>query len=169
MNLLFLDIDGVLNQHEPLHPEVMCGNIHDDKAHRLNLILAKTGAKIVLSSAWRYIVHRGEMNLAGMGWLLRSHGILDRLVGITRPDTMMPDKFTGKESWPVENERGQQIADYIANCNGMLGVSCSRYVVLDDLDLGISNAGHPFVHVDGSVGLWFNNVADAVEKLGAKS
>lgn len=163
MNLLFLDIDGVLNQHEPLHPEVMCGNIHDDKVHRLNLILAETGAKIVLSSAWRYIVHRGEMNLAGMGWLLRSHGILDRLVGITRPDTMMPAMFTGKEAWPVENERGQQIADYLA-VN-----PCSRYVVLDDLDLGISKAGHPFVHVNGAVGLWSNDVADAVAKLSGET
>lgn len=159
MNFLFLDVDGVLNQHEPLHPEVMCGRIHDDKVHRLNLILAETGAKIVLSSAWRYIVHRGEMNLAGMGWLLRSHGILDRLVGITRPDTMMPDKFTGRESWPVENDRGRQIADYLA------ANPCSRYVVLDDLDLGISEARHPFVHVDGMFGLSPEDARDAIGLL----
>lgn len=149
--LLFLDVDGVLNAHE-FDPEVLCGQIHTDKVQRLNRILRQTGAKVVLSSAWRYIVHRGEANLAGMDWLLRSHGMLaDRLIGITRPDTMRASPaFDGDpQHWPVCNERGQQISDWFT----AHGWPRKVYVVLDDLDLGIVAAGHPFVQTVGSIGL----------------
>lgn len=147
--LLFLDLDGCLNTHD-VDPEVLCGHIHTDKVARLNYILRETDARIVLSSAWRYIVYRNEMTLAGMDWLFRSHGILaGRLIGITREDTMVREIYTGDPStWPMVNERGQQITDWRAE-NGHAG----PYVVIDDLDLGISEAGHPFVWCDGKVGL----------------
>lgn len=150
MNLLFLDIDGVLNIHGPLDPNCMCGQIDKDKVRILNDILVEADAKIVLSSAWRYIVHRGEMNLRGMEWLFRSHGILaDRLIGITREDSIRRAFYNGKEgTWPITNERGQQIADWRRENN-----HSDRYVVIDDLDLGIRDFEHPFVHVNGSVGL----------------
>lgn len=158
MNILFLDIDGVLNTHEPLHPEVMCGTLHRDKVDRLNMLLRTTDARIVLSSAWRYIVHRGEATLTGLEWLLRSHGVLaGRLIGITRPDTKMPAEWDGSTLWPVENERGQQIAEFL----GVIGTNCSSYVVLDDLDLGIRAARHPFVLVDPQIGLTDDDVKQA--------
>lgn len=149
--LLFLDIDGVLNAHE-WDPEVLCGQIHRDKVQRLNHVLRTTGAMVVMSSAWRYIVHRGEANLAGMDWLLRSHGMLaGRLIGITRPDTMR--EGTGYDgvpmSWPVTDERGQQISDWLIENGG----SRRRYVAIDDLDLGITAAGHSLVQTDERIGL----------------
>jgi hypothetical protein len=152
---VFLDIDGVLNAHE-WNPEVLCGQIHPDKVARLNRILRATGARVVLSSAWRYIVHRGEANLMGMEWLLRSHGMLaDRLVGITRPDTMIerPAYDGCPESWLHTNERGLQIRDWIVGEGWQHYGETGRHVVIDDMDLGISEAGHPFVQTDGSVGL----------------
>lgn len=155
MKALFLDVDGVLNCHE-FSPDVMCGRIHADKVAMLNLVLRLTGAKVVLSSAWRYIVFRGEANLMGMEWLLRSHGFLaDRLIGVTRADTMRTDfAYTGEpSSWPVHNERGRQITDWLAE-NGPV----ERYAVLDDLDLGIRDAGHPLVQTNGKIGL---QLADA--------
>lgn len=66
MKVIFLDIDGVLNSHE-WDTETMCGQIHKDKVALLNGVLRVTEAKIVLSSAWRYIVYRGECNLRGLG------------------------------------------------------------------------------------------------------
>lgn len=151
---LFLDIDGVLNAHD-FNPEAMCGPIHRDKVDRLNRVLRATGAKVVLSSAWRYLVHRGECNLMGMEWLLRSHGMLaNRLVGITRPDTMERRPYTGNPAeWPVDNERGRQIADWIVGPGWRHYGEAGRHVVIDDLDLGIAEAGHPFVQTDGTVGL----------------
>ena len=65
MSILFLDIDGVLNTHEN-DPEVMCGQIHRDKVQLLNGVLRDTGARIVLSSAWRYSIYRNEATLMGL-------------------------------------------------------------------------------------------------------
>jgi hypothetical protein len=151
--LIFLDVDGVLNAHEE-DPEALCGQIHRDKVERLNRVLRETGARIVLSSAWRYIIHRGEANLAGMEWLFRSHGLIaGRLAGYTRKDTMERQVYNGEpRDWPVCNERGAQITEWLA-INGESFGGPPRHVVLDDLDLGISEAGHPFVHTDGTVGL----------------
>jgi hypothetical protein len=162
MRLLFLDIDGVLNAHEPLDPEVMCGTFHPDKIMLLNQVLRQTDAKIVLSSAWRYLVHRGEMNLDGLEWLLRSHGVLaGRLHGITRKDserkTMSWDGTYA--SWVHGNERGKQIAEYLGNDRSI------PYAVVDDLDLGISDCGHPFVQTDGAVGLRIEEAQQLVKLL----
>lgn len=147
MKLIFLDIDGVLNDHK-IPEGVHCGQIHSQKVTLLNRVLRFTGAQIVLSSAWRYIVHRGEANLEGMSWLLQSHGLLaGKLVGITRMDTE-PQNWDGRpESWVASPERGQQITEYLAQH------PCERYVVVDDLDLGITAAGHPFVKTNGTRGL----------------
>ena len=156
---LFLDIDGVLNTHRR-NPEARCGEIHRDKVGRLNRVLRETGCRFVLSSAWRYLVHREEMNLAGLDWLLRSHGVMaGRLAGITRPDSMRanPNYDGTPASWPQvpdDDERGLQIREWIvAEASKELVGPLPRWVVLDDLDLGISKAGHPFIHVDGRRGL----------------
>ena len=114
MSILFLDIDGVLNTHEN-DPEVMCGQIHRDKVQLLNGVLRDTGARIVLSSAWRYIIYRNEATLMGLEWLLRSHGMIaGRLIDITRKDTMaIRGQYDGRAHWPMDNERGQQISDWL--------------------------------------------------------
>ena len=148
--IIFLDIDGVLNAHE-VDPIALCGQIHRDKIERLNRILCVPDSGIVLSSAWRYVVHRGEATLDGMDWLLRSHGLrARRLIGITEPDTMILNGGTYNGvpcDWPVENERGRQIRKWL-DVHGHRG-----YVVIDDMDLGITAEGHPFVQTDGTVGL----------------
>lgn len=152
---VFLDIDGVLNAHE-WDSEVLCGQIHADKVRRLNRILRETGSRIVLSSAWRYIIHRGEATLTGMEWLFRSHGILaDRLIGITGRDVELERaKYEGcPENWPHTNERGRQIREWIVGAGWRHYGESGRHVVIDDMDLGITEAGHPFVQTDGKVGL----------------
>lgn len=163
--LIFLDVDGVLNTHEELHPHVLCGQIHDDKVQLLNMILQYTDAKIVLSSAWRYIVHRGEMNLVGLRWLFRSHGVYDRLIGITAEDTMVrPANWDGSSPWiPCNNERGKQIRAYLEEMES----PCEKYVVLDDMDLGIRLEQHPFVHINGTVGLTLSDCFQAIRILNA--
>jgi hypothetical protein len=163
--ILFLDVDGVLNCHEH-DPDVLCGQIHPDKVDRLNRVLRVTGAKIVLSSAWRYLIHRGEMNLQGFEWLLRSHRVLaGRLVGITAPDTMTRAMYDGDPTtWtPAPNERGPQISRWLEQNGGRTG---RRYAVVDDLDLGITAEGHPFVKTVGDVGLTEADAGRLVRVLG---
>lgn len=159
--ILFLDIDGVLNCHE-FDREIMCGQIHKEKVALLNHVLRATGARIVLSSAWRYLVYRGEMNLRGLEWLLRSHGVLaDRLVGITREDTKKTvNGYDGNPiTWCQQDERGKEIAEWV-KANGV-----RTYAVVDDLDLGIVEAGHPFVRTDGKVGLTLDGADELVRLL----
>ena len=160
MKVIFLDIDGVLNAHE-YDPEVLSGQIRRDKVDLLNRILKVTGAKIVMSSAWRYLVHRGECSLKGPEWLLRSHGMLaNRLIGVTRTDTqLIRGRYDGTQHWPADNERGQQISDWLVDN------TVDAYVVIDDLDLGISGM-HPFVHTDGTVGLTEVDAEKAINILG---
>ena len=164
--IVFLDIDGVLNTHEILE-DSMCGQIHRDKMLRLNRILKVTGAKVVLSSAWRYIIHRGDATLEGMDWLLRSHGMMaNRLIGVTPPDTMVRGIYDGiPDHWPLENERGDQIARWIIGEGWKHYGENGRHVVIDDLDLGISEAGHPFVKTDGGIGLTDDDASRAIEFL----
>lgn len=154
--LLFLDIDGVLNGHEQFNAQVGSSVIQAQAVNLLNLVLKHTDSQFVLSSAWRYLVHRNEMSLSGLSWLLRSHGIYDRLVGVTRMDTMVtPER-------PVPDERGVQITEWLKTHQ-----HCGLYAVVDDLDLGISDSGHPFVQTDGKVGLTVKQGAKLIGLLSA--
>lgn len=141
MKLLFLDIDGVLNGHEKNEAEV-CG-IKPECASQLNRIIEQTDCKLVISSAWRYLIHSGVMNTVGFERMLNTHGVrvYKRIAGVTRPDANLSDK----------HERGKQIRDWV---NGTHRSEIERYAVVDDDDeLGIPEAGHPFVKTDGKVGL----------------
>lgn len=144
--LIFLDMDGCLNDHTQLESG-FCG-VKSECASRLNRILRETDAEIVLSSAWRYMVP-DAMTLNGFQYLLQTHGVdcNDRLIGVTcRDEELMP--------------RGQQIRQWRNEHGGD-----RRYVVIDDLDLGISEAGHPFVQTDGAVGLTDADVERAIAIL----
>lgn len=146
--LIFLDLDGVLNDHEE-HDNGYCGTA-GFCVRRLNDILRETGAEIVVSSAWRYLILSGSMTLKGFENLLLSHGVncFGRVVGHTCSDE-------------VAEPRGIQVRHWL-NENG----GDRRYLVVDDLDLGITEQGHPFLRTDGKVGLTDADVERAIEILG---
>ena len=160
MKLLFLDIDGVLNVHD-FNKESMSGVIHRDKVERVNEILRRTDARVVLSSAWRYFVHRDEMDLTGLDWLLRSHGLIHgRLDGITRKDRLNFAYCGDPSKWYIDgNERSDQVLEYLEPR------SVESYVVIDDLDLGFSKREMNFIHTDGLVGITDEHVQKAIEIL----
>jgi hypothetical protein len=160
--IVFLDIDGVLNDHRD-DPVARSGWIHRDKAARLNRILQAADARVVVTSAWRYFIHRGEMDLAGFEWLLRSHGVMPgRLRGVTRADTMVRvESGRNPERRPLSDERGEQIREWLA-INTAAG---PPYVVIDDMDSGIVAAGHPFVRTIGSIGLTDDDADRAIAIL----
>lgn len=153
--LIFLDIDGVLNDTRHA-PGVGLSPIRADRVERLNRILAATGAKVVLISGWRWIIHAGDMTVVGFDWLLRSHGMLSgRLIGRTRVETL--DPRTGE---PLVMERGLHVAEWRRD-----HAHAGPYVVLDDVDLGHSAAGHPFVRTDPSIGLTDGDAGAAIATL----
>lgn len=126
MRLIFLDIDGVLNGHDQhRHPNGYCG-ISPGCVYHLNRIVRETGAELVISSAWRYLLNNA-MSLDGFRYMLMTYG-LDKDVhiqGRTARDEDIPD-------------RGAQIHAYLAGALKLGRID--EYVVLDD---GNEEAPHP--------------------------
>lgn len=61
MKVIFLDIDGVLNNaFSKSKSATGCKGIDDDKLNLLKQIVDGTGAKIVLTSTWKVDWYRGE-------------------------------------------------------------------------------------------------------------
>jgi hypothetical protein len=148
--LIFLDIDGVLNRHD-FNTEAQSSTFCPDCVRQLNRVIDHTGAKIVLSSAWRYMVHGGAITLKGFEYLLRTHGVTAKceVVSVTEPDETVPG-------------RGAQIRHWIeANAAGRPPL---RFVVVDDepaLCDEIESRGLPLVRTDPRDGLTAKD-ADAV-------
>ena len=161
--LIFLDIDGVLNDHRQ-HDDTLYCTIDKDKAAIFDYLLAATDAEFVVTSSWRYLVlgrtdsDGGCMSLEGFRNLLYSHWInASRFCGITRRD--IAEGVT---------DRGEQIKESVASLR-------RPYVVIDDggidrvsgawVDLGIIAAGHPVVWTQSKRGLTSAIAAKAIEIL----
>ncbi len=149
MKLLVLDLDGVVNQME-LQPN---GFYPIDRSRMLliNRLVAETGAQVVISSSWRYMILGGAMTLRGFDMMLRTHGYDGpTILGCTCPDEYI-------------NVRGLQIKNWLETSGVKFGVT--HYVILDDLDEGPYHISsyHPrnFVHTVGSDGLTEGDVVMA--------
>ena len=138
--LIFLDIDGVLNCHGHADFEPSC-------VEQFNRVLAATEARVVISSAWRYLMLDQPdcpkaMTISGFGTMLRTHKIFGLvIVGHTGPDELFDED---------PNPRGRLIRHWLKENRGE---PISRYVVVDDEDNGITEHRLPFVRTDGNKGL----------------
>jgi hypothetical protein len=157
VKILFLDIDGVLNGHDWNDESQSC-NIRRECVAHLNRVIRETGCKIVLSSAWRYIVLGGDMTLKGFGYMLRTHGLVcqrgatDLIVGCTAPDESPPN--------PVrDGERGRQCREWLYGPENQWEVTW--FAAVDDEDAGFAELGIPAVITDGARGL----TAEDADKL----
>jgi hypothetical protein len=136
VRVLFLDIDGVLNRGG-FSATAESSSLDPALVARLNVVLAATGAKLVLSSSWRYLILGGAMNLAGFDYLLRTHGVAKGcLVGHTRAD----EELTG---------RGAQILRWIEEHGPV-----EAWAVVDDVEIAdLGGERWRFVHTDPRAGL----------------
>lgn len=168
MKILFLDIDGVLNGHE-WDDEAQSCNIRRECVAHLNRVVRETGCRIVLSSAWRYIVHGGDMTLRGFGYMLRTHGMVTEvgamrlIVGLTRKDDESVDPTDLKEG-----ERAVQCKEWLSTAVGMVGVEPSAFAAVDDEEQGFSLHGIPAVITDGKRGMTAEDADRLIELLGRK-
>lgn len=155
MKVIFLDIDGVLNCHQSYNWDWnTIATINPVCVRTFNSIVCYTGAKIVISSAWRYMILNGHMDVRGFEYLLRSHGVRGEVIGHTASDEDI-------------DERADQIGDWMEKRRHALGHDdIERYVVIDDtLSSGMDR--HPFVHTDGNKGIQIEDAKKAVDLLGA--
>lgn len=141
--ILFLDIDGVLNNHR-FNKAAQSTTLKPACVRRLNVVLGETDAAIVLSSAWRYLVLNGAMSLKGFEVMLRSHGLAceERIVGALPEDPSLPYEELSKKGCEI---RARQIESWNID-------SGRAWAVVDDLDLPIEPLAR-LVRTQGSVGL----------------
>jgi hypothetical protein len=110
------------------------------------LLLQKSGAKVVLISSWRGWVNHGHMTPTGFSKVLLSHGVEADVVdalGPKNPDLSHADDRTAKILKWIEEHK------------------LVRYVVLDDLPLGVDNLIRP----NAGVGLEPRHITEALEFL----
>jgi hypothetical protein len=144
MKLVFLDIDGVLNDNA-VCATAESSSLNPAAVARLNQVLRATGAKLVLSSSWRYLILDGSMSLQGFEYLLRTHGLdKDCLLGHTDADEACPGRAAQILRWLGQHGSG------------------ASWAVLDDdvLDLG----GQSWRHVQTQRGVGLTD-ADAARVL----
>jgi hypothetical protein len=179
MNLIFLDIDGVLNGHQRQPGSPYCG-IQQENVKPFNWLLERLEPQIVLSSAWRYIVHGKDMTLSGFEYMLLTHGvfpIVNRIVGTTIPDEtcvhcgfkhrkrhkriITKDGLLACHECRKTSTRGEQVSRYrfAHACVGR------PYVVIDDIDIGISAERHPFVKTHPGRGLTMAKAREVVKLM----
>jgi HAD domain in Swiss Army Knife RNA repair proteins len=148
MRIVFLDIDGVLNDNT-FDAEAESSTLRPAAVERLREILRATGAKVVLTSSWRYLITAGAMTVEGFEYLLRTHGLpKGSLVGHTPCDEELPG-------------RGAQIRRWL-EAHGAV----DAWVALDDdpLELGADSWRH--VRTQRGVGLTAADVRQSIEVLG---
>lgn len=135
--VLFLDIDGVLNDNRS-------SGIDPQKTEILNTVIyRRMDLKIVISSAWRHEIIGGDMTLRGFETMLRACGLRagGRVVGVTDDD--------GND---FENDgRAKLIRRFAAQHN------LTHWAAVDDMPLTLPPGR--FVRTDGDVGITAEDAA----------
>lgn len=147
-NIIFLDIDGVLNYTDwyvsPRNPGNLFGQEGDLDPfciERINL-LANDNAYIVISSDWRYDERQCRIRLENAG--------LDAIIiGFT--PVHLWDKSQSDKS------RGAEIQHWIQKNS----IIINNYVIIDDRTDMLSTQLEHFIHVDPKVGFTDQNLIQA--------
>lgn len=172
MKLLFLDIDGVLNDHERM-PNGYCAMKHSCVEALCGILRAVPDLKIVLSTSWRYMMfgEKPPMTEKGIEYLLCLFGanyndIAGRVIGKTVSDEEMceilglsTDGAQLDYLWLKNNGtllRREQISRYAEGCPN------EGFIVFDDLNLEMDE----LIQTDGSVGLTTKLANEAIDKIG---
>lgn len=146
MKVLFFDIDGVLNDHK-FNKVSMSNTLLDHCVEEFNRVIHTTGCKLVVSSAWRYMISGGAVALNGFGYMLRTHGVTEKaeIIGKTASDE------------EIEN-RNDQITVWVAD-----HPEIEKWVAVDDLNLDLPAVN--FVKTDEKVGLTPELADEIIRKL----
>ncbi|HEY0708182.1 MAG TPA: HAD domain-containing protein [Polyangia bacterium] len=151
MKIIFLDIDGVLNDRSR-DPAAESSSFDRAAVARLNRVLATTGAKLVLSSSWRYVILDGTMTLGGFDFLLRTHGMAqESLIGVTCEDEVVPGRAAQIRRWLDQHG------------------PCGVWAAVDDHDLALGEDAWRQVRTQWELGLTDADADRLIEILGGSS
>lgn len=159
MKVIFLDIDGVLNNalEADEHMDVLLNGeyqgIYSPRCvDRLNDLIKRTDARIVLTSVWRCGLSIDEINT-----VLNDMGVNGECIAKT-------DMLDHQYSWAF---RGNEILKWIQDNEELLGkrYDFRSYVILDDDTDMLLWQRHNYVNCDPEIGLTDRVVAKAVAIL----
>jgi len=153
MKIIFLDFDGVLNSFSSSHDtnrsctglEAEAQELNPDLVRLLNKIIRITGAKVVISSSWRYGKKKEELIK-----ILEYRKFKGEIIGLT------PDVFPSCRADEVQ----QWLDDYKGE------VEC--FIILDDghKESFTKQFGDSFILMEKSDGLKKKHVKKAIQILG---
>jgi hypothetical protein len=161
MNLMFLDIDGVLNSRKffterakrkcETHLDFKIYDLDPEAVRLLNVLVKDTNAKIVFTSTWR---HDTESTIAAL-----------KFVGLENAENVI----IGRTDKIGDNYcvRGNEILKWIKDHEHTIGYhfNFKSYVIIDDdSNLLYCQSGN-FVQVDSKIGLTVDNIEQAIDIL----
>lgn len=151
MKVIFLDIDGVVNTPLPYKGKIRYFHERDGRVNNkqaiqlLNQLCKETGARIVVSSTWRYD------GFERIQEILVNSGLKADIIGIT------PILKDG-----VNNIRGDEIQAWIDKQE----IKPEKYIILDDdEDLYEDQIEHHFVKCEGLIGFTIKQYVEAKDLL----
>lgn len=147
MKIIFLDIDGVLNNHDILTKSGDSQVIDTQCVENLNAITQKTGALICISSSWRH-----DFEFSKLCEFLKKVGVKGQIIGATPSDTK-------RISAPVIS-RGEEIAAWLSE-----HPEVKSFVILDDFDDFLTNQKNRHVKTSMNGGLRAHHINLAVDIL----
>lgn len=150
MNIIFLDLDGVCNNHYRL-PNGYC-SLDIVKIQILNSIVFLTDSQIVLSSAWRYLILNKSMTLEGFKNMLLTYGLNQSVI--------LKDYLSADVNIDDMNDRAKLCKDWLFRHHNF-----KDYIIIDDLDLGFTKFGLNFHKVNGDVGLTMEDAEIIIKRL----
>jgi hypothetical protein len=154
VKVVFLDFDGVLNSLAYLQvaPRQL-GDLDPVAVARLDRLVARSGAKVVVSSTWRL-----RYSLAELRGKLAENGFTGEVLDCT------PELPAGAVPAWCLFPRCDEIRAWLA----MLPQAPARFVILDDADLELEELAElsaSFVRTDVAVGLLDEDVERALRIL----
>jgi hypothetical protein len=154
MKVLFLDFDGVLNHYLMIIQAYDAGSrrFSADAIDRLNTIVARTGARIVVSSSWRE-----QYTLDGLRALLASEGFTGQILDCT--PVLHSRTGRGRDLDPGQT-RCREIQAWLDR----QPEPPQRFAILDDIELHLLSAFHVKTELD--TGLCDEHVEIAISLLG---
>ncbi len=162
MKLIFLDIDGVLNNMVWLHamhkagvdPMLVRRELLDRfSVQVLNNIVEQTGAKVVISSSWRW-----GRTMEDMQAILNDNGFIGTVIGMTPVDSDKVAKVLGL--WGERQQRGHEIQAWLK----MYNLSHVPFVVIDDSG-DMAGVEDHLVLLNHVTGLQEEHIPAVLEKL----
>jgi hypothetical protein len=154
VKIIFLDIDGVMNNQVDYEFAELKGENPEKKEDisprcmdLLNNLIEETGAKVVITSVWRYGKTTEEMQQ-----LLDRHGFKGEIVGLT-PALNREFVLRGNEiyAWIKQNEKLIECPYY----------DFESYVILDDDSDMLYWQRNNFIKIDNYCGITYNVIHKA--------